>query len=730
MIAEVIVDISNNNVDKVFDYDISNFDVSVGTRVIVPFGKFKVEGYIINIKQQSDIDKSKLKSVISIKDDFAVIEPEMIDLMHYMVKKYHLRYIDVLRLFLPAEMRTGKVNSLSKKIITLNENIDILKILENTRKNAIKQVEFLNYIKKGIQYNKAELNNKFSPQVINKFLKENVLSEQLEQVNRKPYIVSKEDKQVVLNIDQKNAVDKIINSNKTCLLFGVTGSGKTEVYMNVITYVLSKGKTAIMLVPEISLTPQVMANFKARFGDEVALLHSGLSSGEKFDEWKRIMFKEAKIVVGARSAIFAPLKDLGIIIVDEEHEQSYASETNPRYLTKDIAEFRGKYNNCPVVLGSATPSLDSFYNAQIGEYELIELPKRANGQPMPEISVIDMFGEIRAGNTGIFSRILINDLHSCIKQGKQAMIFINRRGFSSFQRCLSCGYVAKCTDCDVSLVYHKHDNKLKCHYCGKQFKVLDKCPNCGSDKIRQGAVGTEQVVQELKNMFPDVCVLRMDNDTTQTKNSHQKILSEFANTKPAILVGTQMIAKGHDFQDVILVGVIDADQTLYQTDFKSSERTFELITQMAGRCGRAQLKGKVDLQTYSPKHYVYKYISAYNYKGFYDKEINLRKTAKFPPFSTIIRILYTANNEEILKEVVKKNYNDLFNIASGNDNFIYYDVMKSPISKIKNKYRYQILMRIKNSNKEKTINQIYNICDLNANNYVQTFVEINPSNLT
>lgn len=730
MFAEVIVDISASAVDKIYDYDISGVDVSEGQRVRVPFGKFYTEGFIIRIKDTTNYDISKVKRVLEPIDDFPVITKEMIELMHKMCAYYHLKYIDVLRLFIPSEMRTGKVSSLSKKVLEFvgkKEEIEI-----NIRKNAKNQLELLSFVENNKKYYKTDLNNKFTSTAVNKFVELGYLIETQEAFYRKPDFWNIKNNKVTHTQLQERAIEQILSKrDKTHLLFGVTGSGKTEVYMSVIERVISEGKTAIMLVPEISLTPQVLSNFKARFGEEVAILHSGLSSGERFDEWKRIRFGEAKIVVGARSAIFAPLQNLGIIIIDEEHEQSYASESNPRYFTKDIAEFRKKYNACPLVLGSATPSLESFLKAERGEYNLVEMPVRVNGKEMPKIQIVDMLGEIRAGNNGVFSRTLLYELDNCFKHNKQAMLFINRRGFSSFMRCVQCGYVAKCTECDVSLVYHKEDNMLKCHYCGKRYRVLTKCPDCGSERIRQGAVGTQRIVEELKKYFPDVKALRMDNDTTQQKNSYQKILSEFSTSKPAVLVGTQMIAKGHDFKDVTTVGIVDADQSLYQTDYKSTERTFELITQMAGRAGRSDDEGKVILQTYAPRHYAYKFIANYNYKGFYNKEINLRETAKFPPFTTIIRLLFTSENEELVLEVVKQCHNKIFDLSNEyKDCFVYFDAMKSPVTRIKNKFRYQILIRLKKDNEREIIDKIYSACDECYNPKVSFFVEINPSSLT
>ena len=728
-IAEIIVDITNSQVDKVFDYQIDDWG-KIGMRVLVPFGNRTIQGFVINIKQSTDVELKKLKKVLKPIDNDVVIRYELINLMQFMVKKYHLRYVDCLRLFIPSEMRSEKIKPLTVTNLILNSQIDLQEYKNSLRKNAKNQIQLCDFVRANTVYLKSSLNEKFSNTAVDKLIKDNVLMEQKEEISRKPFFEKVEVNKPKHTLLQTRAIETILSSNDTFLLFGVTGSGKTEVYMSVIEEVIKNGKTAIMLVPEISLTPQVLANFKSRFGEEVAILHSGLSAGERFDEWRRILCNEAKIVVGARSAIFAPLVNIGVIIIDEEHETSYISESNPRYSAFDIAKFRKDYNNCPLVLASATPSINSFNKALNGEYKLVELPERVNGKAMPKIQIVDMLSEIRNGNTTMFSSALLYELDKCIKNKHQAMLFINRRGYSSFMRCLDCGYVAKCTDCDVTLVYHKQENSLKCHYCGKRFKALTKCPECGSESIRNGAIGTEQVVAHIKELYPDVKILRMDNDTTRTKNAYQKILSEFAKSKPAILVGTQMIAKGHDFADVTVVGIIDADQSLYHSDFRSTEKTFELITQMAGRAGRAKEDGKVILQTYAPRHYAYRYIANYDYKNFFSKELNLRKTTKFPPFTTIIRLLFTSDNDELVREITKVCYNDIKTLRMENiDSFVYLDVMKSPIGKIKNKTRYQILARITLDKENEIISKMYQICDKYQNQKVSIFVEINPQNL-
>ena len=724
MFAEIIIDQDAKALDKVFEYIIPDaLDVNIGMRVYVPFGKRVLQGYIINIKDNCDYDKDKLKSIISKIEDFPAIKPQMLELMKFMAKKNHLKLASILRLFLPSEMREGKVKELFETFYHLNENIEIV-----LSKSAKKQQELVDYLKIKNRESSSELVKLFGYSALKALTeKEYVIKEKI-QIQRKPFVLYKESKHIILNESQKNALNTIIE-NKTYLLHGVTGSGKTEVYMHLIERALENGKNAIMLVPEISLTPQIMSNFKSRFGDLVALLHSGLSAGERFDEWKRLFSGQARIAIGARSAVFAPIENLGIIIVDEEHEQSYISESNPRYDTHDIAEFRARQNGCPLVFGSATPSIESYERAKNGQWQLVEMPVRANGRELPQVQIIDMMNELRMGNSGIFSNQLLADLVNVVNNKKQAMIFINRRGYSSFMRCRECGYIAKCSDCDVSLVYHREDNRLKCHYCGKQFKVLDKCPKCGSDKIKQGAVGTEQVMNKLQELFPEVKILRMDNDTTSTKNAHQKILSEFRNSLPGILVGTQMIAKGHDFENVVLVGIVDADQSLYHADYRSTERTFQLITQVAGRAGRSESEGKVVLQTYSPRHYVYKFASNYDYKGFFRKEENIRQTAQFPPFTRILRVLFADHDENYVRELLKICYTEIEKLKEKyGDDLIYLDAMKSPIKRLQDKYRYQIMMRFTLDRADEIEEDVFNIVDKSSKNSV--FFEVNPQNLS
>lgn len=732
-IGKVIIDIASSLVDKIFDYLLPENEIQVGSRVLVPFGKTIKEGYLVEICQNSDYDPIKLKKIISKIDKVPVINSDQLELAKFMKRKFHTGMCDALRLFLPSELRNGKVKELIKINCFIDDELKAKEYLSKQRKNATSIIGAINYILENGSASQTILNKKFNPSSIKKLIDDNIIKTSEEIVRRTPYkSVSTEIKDdIVLTKTQQEVVDRITSENNIYLLHGVTGSGKTEVYMHCMQKILASGKTGIMLVPEISLTPQVLMNFRSRFGVKVAILHSGLSAGERFDEWERILFGEAKIVIGARSAIFAPLKNIGLIVIDEEHDSSYNSDSNPRYSTIEVAKERARLSNCSLVLGSATPSLISYHSAMTHEYQLLEMKERINKKELPPLKIIDMGNEIRNGNNGIFSTALKEALTKTINEGNQAMLFINRRGFASFLMCKKCGFVAKCADCDVSLVLHKHENALKCHYCGNRYKVFTECPQCGNKDLSTGAVGTERVVHELKTLIPNVTVSRMDNDTTKTKDSHLKILSDFRSGKTQVLVGTQMIAKGHDFPSVTLVGIIDADVSLYQSSYTASEQTFELITQVAGRAGRADKAGEIYLQTYVPRHYTYKLASYYDYPAFYKKEINLRQVTMYPPFTKIIRILFTHSDENIAKETTKVYYDEVKKLQQQyNGEFVYLGVMKSPIGRIQNKFRLQVLMRIKPERADEITNELFNIADNMDKNKATIFVEINPQNLS
>lgn len=732
-VAKVIVDIASSLVDKVFDYLLPEGEFFVGQRVLVPFGKISKEGYIVEITDHSNLEEGKLKTIISALEPFAVIKEDQLELAKFMKQKFHTGMCDAIRLFLPAQMRSGKVKELIKITCQITDEQSAKNYLTLVRKNATSIISIINELLSKGSLSQAELNKKYNPSSLKKLINDGIVETREIVIRRKPYnLVSTEIKEgVTLTETQQKVVDRITGENNIFLLHGVTGSGKTEVYMHCMQKVLSQGKTGIMLVPEISLTPQVLSNFRSRFGDNVAILHSGLSSGERFDEWQRILLGEAQIVIGARSAIFAPLSNIGLIVIDEEHDNSYYSDSNPRYNTIEVAKKRAELSGASLVLGSATPSLTSYHNAMTGEYQLLEMKERINKKALPPLKIIDMGNEIRNGNTGIFSNALKEALVKTINEKNQAMLFLNRRGYSSFLMCKKCGFVAKCETCDVSLVYHKFENALKCHYCGNRYKVFTECPNCGNTELSTGAIGTQRVVSELNELLPGVTVARMDNDTTKTKDSHLKILSDFRSGKTQILVGTQMIAKGHDFPSVTLVGIIDADVSLYQSSYTASEQTFSLITQVAGRAGRADKAGEIYLQTYVPRHYTYRLASFYDYPAFYKKEINLRKTTNYPPFTKIIRILFTSERENLAKETAKVYYDRVKQLQDANkDKFVYLGVMKSPIGKIQNKYRIQILMRLTLDGEEQITKELFELADSVKQNDVSIFVEIDPQNLS
>lgn len=732
MICKVIVDVSNSEVDRIFDYVDGGLDVKKGDRVLVPFGNKKLEGFCIDTAEKSDYDPAKLKPIAAKLDDFSCISEEMLALMRFMKEKFYLRYVDCLRLFIPGQMRGGRVRELKRLYVELSKDVSEEEIKKLIPARAHRQLELVEKLREGGEY-LSVITEEFGAATVKALEDKGIAVKTDKAVYRKPYDgLKSEADRVRLTDAQRQAVDKILGGDKTVsLLYGVTGSGKTEVYMNAIDRVLKQGKTAIMLVPEISLTPQMLRNFRARFSSGVAMLHSGLGPGERYDEWKRLLTGEARIVLGARSAVFAPVKDVGLIVIDEEHDASYFSESNPRYNTCDIARFRAEYNGGKLVLGSATPSIESFLLARKGEYSLVSLPDRISRHGMPKIQIENMSQELISGNNGIFSRRLEQELRKTVEKGNQAILFLNRRGHSSFAMCKKCGYIAKCEDCDVTLTYHSVDNMLKCHYCGKRYKMLTQCPDCGSKEIRYGKIGTQRVVEELEKMFSGVGILRMDNETTTKKSAYLDILGAFKAKEAQILVGTQMIAKGHDFPDVTLVGILDADMSLYFSDYRSAERTFQLVTQVAGRAGRSDKEGLVILQTYSPSHYVYRYAKNYDYLGFFEKENNSREVTGFPPYSTILRVLMTGEDDETVKNCARNMFVDVRAYELENKNeFLFLQAMRSPVARIERNYRYQILMRIKREYEDTVVREIYRIIDENKVRGVSVFAQINPQSMS
>ena len=729
MIAKVIVDVAHSEVDRVFDY-ISIDGVNEGDRVLVPFGRQTIEGFVVGFSSASDLPYEKLKAIVKRLDDFSALSEETLRLAEFLRDTYHVPFALALRQFIPSELRGGKVKEKAVLIVTLSD-IPIEEMISSLKKSATAQIGIIETLAKTKRTGYTELSEKFGSSAIRTLEKRGFLTVTEEKSGRTPYTsLENSAKDVKLTPEQARAVYGIENTDKrTSLLFGVTGSGKTEVYLKLISDTLKKGKTAIMLVPEISLTPQMLRQLRARFQGEVSILHSKLSAGEKFDEWLRLKRGEAKIAIGARSAIFAPLDNLGLIVIDEEHDGSYEAENSPRYKTIEVAEERARLSGAKIVLGSATPSVESYDKAIGGEYYLAEMKTRINGKNLPEFIVADMRQEIRRGNESIFSSDLKSEIEDCLKQGNQAIIFFNRRGYSRQVLCRDCGNVIRCENCDVALNYHKDQGVLKCHFCNATYKMPSACPECGSINLSYNGIGTQKVVDEIKRLFPSARLLRMDNDTTSGKEGHFKILKDFAEKKADILVGTQMVAKGHDFPAVTLVGILDADMSLYFSDYRSGERTYQLITQVAGRSGRADKKGKVVLQTYNPDNEVLRFAINYDYVGFFEREKAVRKSTNFPPYSLVLRIMVEADDDKAAMEGLKEVYFRVKEVYDRErDKFTFFNKMKCPVKRIKNKYRYEILMRIPPDDK-RLKDEIYNLALKDKKPGVLTYVEENPSNL-
>lgn len=556
------------------------------------------------------------------------------------------------------------------------------------------------------------------------------------EIERDPLRNKRVKKTVSLDLtdEQKIAVDAIVSSVNSgvyspFLLYGVTGSGKTEVFMQAIEYAVQNGKTALVLVPEISLTPQMVSRFLSRFGNRIAVLHSALSLGERYDQWKRIREGSADIVIGARSAVFAPLDNIGIIIVDEEHSDTYKSEMSPRYSAKEVAAFRAKQYGAAVIFASATPSAESFYKAKNGDMKLLLMKYRYNKNEMPRIDIVDMRSELEAGNRSMFSRKLRDEIAKNISKGEQTILFLNRRGFSTFVSCRSCGYTAECPNCNISLTYHKFENNLKCHYCGYTHPNYRICPQCGSKYIRYFGGGTQRVEDEIHKLFPDVTTLRMDVDTTGKKQSHEKILEKFEKEKTDVLIGTQMVAKGLDFENVTLVGVISADTMLHINDYRSGERTFSMLEQVCGRAGRGEKKGRAIIQTYSPDSEAIQRAALHDYDGFFDAEIASRELMWYPPYSSIINIMFSGSSETLVPQAAKYFLKLMGKAEDMGQKVQILGPVPSAISKIKNKYRWQILIKCEDNDK---LNELLkNACDMCAGNKnyrnVSVIVDKNPN---
>ncbi|WP_342501980.1 primosomal protein N' [Bacillus sp. FSL W7-1085] len=630
---------------------------------------------------------------------YADIPPEQLKPIQKHVQKGHLevRY--------HVSQKSGKKKVRTLQVAVTKEKLEEKQ--EQLKKNAVKQKALLTFL---FQANETTFLAKdlqqqtgASSQTIKALIQEGLLTESYEEIYRDPYRDREFTPSTPLDLTTEQAeaakpIHQAVSDEKheTFLLHGVTGSGKTEIYLQTIDHVLQKGKEAIVLVPEISLTPQMVQRFKERFGSNVAVLHSGLSTGEKYDEWRKIHRKEVKLVVGARSAVFAPFENLGMIIIDEEHESSYKQEEMPRYHAKDVAIERAGRHQCPVVLGSATPSLESYARAEKGVYTLLTLKRRVNQQQLPHVSLIDMREELRNGNRSMFSEELMLRLKEVLERKEQAVLFLNKRGYSSFVMCRDCGYVEQCPHCEISLTYHRFQKRLKCHYCGHEAPVPAECPECHSEHIRYFGTGTQRVEEELTKVLPEARVIRMDVDTTSRKGAHEKLLTSFGNKEADILLGTQMIAKGLDFPDVTLVGVLSADTSLHIPDFRSSEKTFQLLTQVSGRAGRHEKAGSVIIQSYTPSHYSIELTKQHDYEAFYEQEMLHRRHQSYPPFYFLAMV--TVSHEEVTKaaHVTDKIVQFLKMNCAPNTRIL--GPAASPIAKIKDRYRYQCVIKYKREN--------------------------------
>lgn len=728
MYALVLVEIGVKNVDKYFTYHIpDNLEdkINIGIRVKVPFNTREISGFVIKIINKIEDNNYEVKDILEVIDNEEVLNLELLKLGEYISSKTLCSMITAYQTMLPKALKANhKVAMKPKNEVIAVLNKDTSEIYEYISICSYKkQVEILKSIIENGSVKVISSNISSVTSLANKGL--------IKTISREVYRYNDntiENKHTVfLNEEQSKVVKEVIdnlNTNNTYLLKGVTGSGKTEVYMHIIKEVIDRGMQAIMLVPEISLTPQIVSRFRQRFNNEVAVLHSGLSDGERYDEYRKIKKGLVKIVVGARSAIFSPFQNLGVIIIDEEQVTSYKQENNPRYHTRDVALFRCKYHNCPLVLGSATPSLESYARAKKGVYRLLTLNKRANNKLMPEIRIVDMKKEIR-NNYHNISLELENAIKEKLDKKEQIIILLNRRGYSSMLTCKDCGEVIKCPNCDISLTYHKTSNTLRCHYCGYGTKVQDTCPSCYGRSLTMYGLGTEKLEEELVKKF-NARVVRMDLDTTTSKKAHSKIIKDFLEQKYDILVGTQMIAKGLDFPNVTLVGVINADASLNIPDFRSSEYTYQLLSQVSGRSGRDKKEGIVIIQTLNPEHYSIKYAKDHDYDGFFNYEMRIRKKLGYPPYYylTLIKIL-SRDYQLCMKEANKVGEFLRKNLPS---DVIVLGPSIASTFKVNNIYHFQCIIKYKKEDDIKevlrTIDNIYKV-----NTKVRIEMDIDPVRL-
>ena len=680
--AKIIVDISLDKIDRPFDYIIPDgMDVKAGTPVIIPFGKGnrEIKGFVIDVSEKSDYDNSKLKSIKAVADTDVEAEQELIGLAWWIKEHYASTMNQALKTVLPVKQ---KVKQNTNQTVILNiDNVEE-KIEQYKKKNAKARVRLLEELKNTKELSKDIVKNKLniSPSTLKTMEELGDIKIESEVKYRTPYDKNQSEYNITLNDEQKKVsedIKKTMTFEKdgrvnVHLIHGITGSGKTEVYMDLINHCLEQGKQAIVLIPEIALTFQTMKRFSQKFKDKVSFIHSRLSKGERFDQFERAKNKDVSVMIGPRSALFTPFPDLGLIVIDEEHETSYKSESVPKYHAIEVAQKRALDNGATVVLGSATPSMESYYRAKEGYYKLHKLTKREKGD-VPKAQIIDMREEHEKGNKSIISDKLRELITNRLENGEQTMLFLNRRGISRVVSCKNCGEAIKCDHCDVTLTLHR-GNTMKCHYCGREKPLPKVCPKCGSKYLSRMGTGTQAIEDEIKEVFPSAKVLRMDADTTSTKGGHAEILSAFESGDADILVGTQMIVKGHDFPNVTLVGVLAADMSLYVPDYTATERTFQLICQAAGRAGRGERKGEVVVQTYSPDNYGIETAVEQDYEKFFENELPYRKLSQYPPVVNMVSVFIQDKNKRkldaateqianLIKQVKEKKYNELFIIG-------------------------------------------------------------------
>ena len=742
MIAEIIINTSAKKLNRTFDYKVPKEleeQIMIGSKVLVPFGNKKEpeEGFVVGFKETTEY---KVKEISKLED---MLSDKQIELAKWIAKKYFCNISDCIKLMQTPGTRTkNKEKRVQDKVINTiylkKEYSEIEFEIETNQIKSEKQIKILKFINdnEGATIPEIEMFTNCSRAIINTLIKNGYLEIIETKIERNPLANKKIERTNKLNLteEQKKAyekVEKALEEKKyeQFLLFGVTGSGKTEIYMQLIEKVIQNGKKAIMLVPEISLTPQMIERFISRFGkDKLAVIHSKLSIGERHDEWNKIKENKANIIIGARSAIFAPVQDLGIIIIDEEHDTSYKSEATPKYNAIEIANKIAKEEKIPLVLGSATPDISTYYKSEEGKITRLELTKRANNANLPKIEIIDLKQELANGNRSMLSFELYKSIEENLKNHYQTILFLNRRGYSTFIMCRDCGYTVKCKNCNISMTYHSFEKKLKCHYCGYEEPIVTTCPECGSKKIRYFGTGTQKLEDEIHKQFPKATTIRMDIDTVTKKNSHEEILNEFKNKGIDILIGTQMVVKGHHFPKVTLVGVVAADSSLNMDDYRANEKTFQILVQVAGRAGREKLPGKVIIQSYNPENFSIQSAKNQNYIEFYQTEIALRKQLKYPPFCDIIVIGFNSNSESKIKAISENMYKSL--IEKNLENCNIYKPSPSPIDKIQNRYRWRIIIK---SNMNEKLNDILNqelrkIYEKNDRS-VNISIDVNPNNM-